>query len=104
MGGLNLRGFQPRRFVGTRLVAYNIEYAYLHPKRIMGYAFSDGGYVWYKKEHRLAQYGLSLGLGAGILTQEGQIRVEVAIPFSGFYSKDNWFNSPRYALRVNQSF
>ena len=104
LGGLNLRGFQPRRFVGTRLVAYNIEYAYLHPKRIMGYAFSDGGYVWYKKEHRLAQYGLSLGLGAGILTQEGQIRVEVAIPFSGFYSKDNWFNSPRYALRVNQSF
>ena len=70
----------------------------------MGYAFSDGGYVWYKKEHRLAQYGLSLGLGAGILTQEGQIRVEVAIPFSDFYTKDNWFNSPRYALRVNQSF
>ena len=104
LGGLNLRGFQPRRFVGTRLVAYNIEYAYLHPRRVMGYVFSDGGYVWYKKEHRLAQYGLSLGLGTGILTQEGQIRIEVAVPFSGFYTKDNWFNSPRYALRVNQSF
>ena len=104
LGGLNLRGFQPRRFVGTRLVAYNIEYSYLHPRRIMGYVFSDGGYVWYKKEHRLAQYGLSLGLGTGILTQEGQIRIEVAVPFSGFYTKDNWFNSPRYALRVNQSF
>ena len=104
LGGLNLRGFQPRRFVGTRLVAYNIEYAYLHPRRVMGYVFSDGGYVWYKKEHRLAQYGLSLGLGTGILTKEGQIRIEVAVPFSGFYTKDNWFNSPRYALRVNQSF
>ncbi len=106
LGGTSLRGFEPRRFIGNRLLSYNIEYVYLHPRGVMSYVFSDGGYVWYKKDPQLPQYGVSLGLGFGIYNwmEEGQIRFEISLPFTGHDNVKTGLNSPQLAIRIDQSF
>ena len=100
LGGFSLRGFSSREFIGDRLFLFNLEYVYLHPTGILGAVFSDSGCAWYQSDQSLPWFGLSLGLGAGFYTPEGQLRFEVTMPQTG--SSDG--RQPHLALRLGQAF
>jgi outer membrane translocation and assembly module TamA len=100
LGGFSLRGFAPREFIGDRLLLFNLEYVYLHPTGILGAIFSDSGCAWYQADQVLPRFGLSLGLGAGFSTPEGQLRFEVTMPQTGSSNG----RQPHFVLRLGQAF